>query len=282
MVVGSRLGGATRIVCVAALMLFQAGGAPLAAGAQAATTFKHKKGDHPRLWVGDGRLAKIARRCAPGGSMHAQYVALKNKVAAELASGRTRLWGAKIVAVGLCHLVEKHHGRNVEPYLRGLKSVVGTENPQLDRGRVWQYATAVDWAWNDLTAEEETIRRSVQWLDTYFEKYWKPLWDTIETFPEGWHYFLGRHRGCHPYCPLAWDEATGRFPNLVKARLLASLPRTALLAQTPWSEVLTDIWIGDGASCTCARSGAIPRPCSQPTGRDPTSPGTSTTRRATS
>ncbi|MBL7222801.1 MAG: hypothetical protein ISS72_03015, partial [Candidatus Brocadiae bacterium] len=280
MVAGSKLGGATGIVCVAALMLFQAGGSPLAAAARAATTLKYKKGDHPRLWVGDGRLAKIAKRCAPGGSMHAQYVALKNKVDAELASGRTHLWGAKIAAVGLCHLVEKHHGRNAEAYLRGLTSVIGMENPQLDRGRAWQYATVVDWVWSNLTAgertaaakwlmgdgihqawryrrptgeppgrnwyrddsiavthtaltnivlwdesiEEETIRRSVQWLDTYFEKYWKPLWDTIETFPEGWHYFLGRHRGCHPYCPLAWDEATGRFPNLVKARLLAHLP----------------------------------------------------------
>ena len=265
-------------------------------GASVGVTLQYKKGDHPRLWIAGGGLAKIAGRCAPGGSMHAEYVALKNKVDAEPASGRTYLWGAKIVAVGLCYLVENQHGRNAEPYLRGLKSVIGIDNPALDRGRVWQYATAVDWVWNDLTAEErtaaakwlmgggihqawryrrptgepqarnwyrddsiavthtaltnivlwdegieeETIHRSVRWLDTYFENYWKPLWDTIETFPEGWHYFLGQHRGCHPYCPLAWDEATGRFPNLVKARLLASLPRTALLAQTPWSDVLTD------------------------------------------
>jgi hypothetical protein len=257
---------------------------------------RYEKGDHPRLWVSNGRLAKIAERCAPGGCMNAEYVALKNKVDSELASGKTYLSGAKIVAVGLCYLVEKHHGRNVEPYFRGLKSVIGIDNPQLDGGRVWQYATAVDWIWNDLTAEErtaaakwlmgdgihqawryrrpteeprgrnwyrddsiavthtaltnivfwdedieeETIHHSVQWLDKYFEDYWKPLWDTIETFPEGWHYFLGRHRGCHPYFPLAWDEATGRFPNLVKARLLANLPRTALLAQTPWSDALTD------------------------------------------
>jgi len=150
------------------------------------TKLKYRKGDHPRLWVGDGRLAKIAERCAPGGCMNAEYVALKNKVDAELASGKTYLWGAKIVAIGLCYLVEKHHDRNVEPYLRGLKSVIGIDNPQLDRGRVWQYATAVDWAWNDLTAPERTA--AAKWLiGDAIHQAWRYRRPTEEPRGRNWH-----------------------------------------------------------------------------------------------
>ena len=60
-------------------------------GVSTDTKLKYREGDHPRLWVGDGRLAKIAERCAPGGCMNAEYLALKNKVDAELASGKTYL-----------------------------------------------------------------------------------------------------------------------------------------------------------------------------------------------
>ena len=39
-------------------------------GVSTDTKLKYHKGDHPRLWVSNGRLTKIAEPCAPSGSMH--------------------------------------------------------------------------------------------------------------------------------------------------------------------------------------------------------------------
>ena len=42
-------------------------------GTAVGVTLQYKRGNHPRLWIAGGGLAKIAGRCAPGGSMHAEY-----------------------------------------------------------------------------------------------------------------------------------------------------------------------------------------------------------------